>query len=256
MAGRLDGKVALITGAASGIGRASALAFAREGARVVVSDVAREGGEETARLVEAAGGSAAFVAADVTQPAQVEELIAQAVGTYGRLDCALNNAGIEGALAPTAEYPLDAWNAVIAVNLTGVWLCLKYELAQLLIGGGGAIVNVASAAGVVAMANAGAYTASKHGVIGLTKAAAVEYGPRGIRVNAVCPGWTETPMLLDRGIGARHNPALYQRLARTTALKRLGRAEEIANTAVWLCSDEASFVTGHALLVDGGITAQ
>lgn len=256
MAGQLEGKVMLVTGAASGIGRAIAIASGKQGAKVVVSDIAREGGEETVRLIKEAGSEAVFVPADISQSKQVETLIAKAVETYGKLDAAANNAGIEGALATTVDYPEEVWNRVLSINLTGPWLCMKFEIAQMLKQGGGAIVNVASILGVVGFANAGAYTAAKHGLIGVTQTAALEYATQGIRVNAICPGFIETPMVMQRGVAAGANPQTYQQIAALHPMQRLGQPREVAEAAVWLCSEAASFVTGAALLVDGGYTAQ
>ena len=253
MAGRLTGKVALVTGASSGIGRASALAFAREGAKVVVSDVNIDGGQETVRLIKGNGGEAIFVKTDVSQAAEVEALVQQTVAAYGRLDCAHNNAGVEGALVTTAEYTEEEWDRVLSINLKGAWLCLKYEIALMLSQRGGSIVNTASGLGLVGLAMYPAYVASKHGVIGLTKTAALEYAKSGIRVNAVCPGVIQTPMI-DRVL-TRH-PQLAELLTATEPVGRLGKPEEIAEAAVWLCSDAASFVTGHAMAVDGGYLAQ
>ncbi|MBI3799218.1 MAG: SDR family oxidoreductase [Deltaproteobacteria bacterium] len=253
MAGRLDGKVALVTGSGSGIGRASALAFAREGAKVVVADVVVDGGQETVRLITAAGGEGLFVKTDVSKAAEVEALIKQTVATYGRLDCAYNNAGVEGAFVSTTEYTEADWDRVLAINLKGVWLCMKYEITQMLQQGGGAIVNTASGAGLVGVVGLSAYVASKHGVIGLTKTAALEYAKAGIRVNAVCPGVIQTPMIA-RLTGSR--PDLGEALVAAEPIGRTGKPEEIAEAAVWLCSDAASFVTGHAMSVDGGYVAQ
>ncbi len=252
MSSSFEGKVVLVTGAASGIGRATALAFARAGARTVVSDVAMQG-EETAAAIRSAGGEALFVKCDVASGREVEAMVAGTLKAWGRLDCAFNNAGIEGTLAPLDAYPEEMWNRVLAVNLTGVWQCMKQELRAML-PGGGAIVNCASILGRVGFANTCAYTAAKHGVLGLTKVAALEYSARRVRVNAVCPAFIETPML-DRA-GVIREPAQRRDIEALHPIHRLGRAEEVASAVLWLCSDEASFVTGHALDVDGGYLAQ
>jgi NAD(P)-dependent dehydrogenase (short-subunit alcohol dehydrogenase family) len=252
MAGCVEGKVALVTGGASGIGRATALTFAREGARLVIADMNEEGGQQTVHMITEQGGEAIFVKTDVSKAVEVQALVSQAVATYGRLDCAHNNAGISGGLrARTADYPEERWHQVIAVNLTGVWLCMKYELAQMLHQGGGAIVNTASGAGLVGSRGMSAYVASKHGVVGLTKTAALEYAQQGIRVNCVCPGMIQTPMTES----ALRDPALQAQI-RARPMGRVGTPEEIAEAVVWLCSDAASFVTGHAMSVDGGLVAQ
>ena len=249
----LRGKVALVTGAGSGIGRASARAFAASGAAVVVADVAVEGGEETALMIREAGGEAAYVRADVSRADEVAALVDAAVARYGRLDCAHNNAGIAGVAGPSSlsftDYPEEMFDRVIAVNLKGVWLCLKAEIRQMLGQGGGAIVNTASIAGLIGGFGA-AYTASKHGVIGLTKQAAVQHATAGIRVNAVCPGLIATPMTLPV-----YTPERWEQAIRQHPAQRPGTPEEVAQTVVWLCSDAASFVTGHALVVDGGYVA-
>jgi len=245
-------KIALITGAASGIGRATALAFAAGGASVVVSDVNETNGQETVELIRQTGGDGLFVAADVTQPAAVESLVAETVQAFGRLDMAVNNAGIGGPLARTADYPLAAWEQVLAVNLSGVFYCMQQELRQMLAQGGGVIVNVASIAGQRALANAPAYTASKHGVIGLTRTAAQEYARNNIRINAVCPVFTRTPLLQEM-IG--DNTRLADRLLHNIPARRFGEPDEIADAILWLCSDGAGYVTGQAINVDGGLTA-
>ena len=253
MAGLTEGKVALVTGAGSGIGRATALVFAREGAKVVVADIVAEGGQETVQQIEVAGGEAIFVKADVSQAADVETLITQTVETYGRLDCAFNNAGIEGGMKLTIDCTKEEFDRTIAVNLTGVWLCMKYEIQQMLSQGSGAIVNTASAAGLVGFPSLPDYVASKHGVVGLTKTAALEYAKSGIRVNAVCPGVIQTPMV-ERG--AQLSPGFDELALSMEPVGRFGQPSEIGEAVVWLCSDAASFVTGHPMVVDGGLVAQ
>lgn len=253
MAGLVQGKVAIVTGGSSGIGRATSLIFAREGAKVVVADVLVEGGEETVSLIKAAGGEAVFIKTDMAKPADVEAMVQKAVSTYGRLDCAHNNAGIEGATGRTADYKEADWDRVIQINLTGVWLCMKYEIQQMLKQGGGAIVNTASDAGLLGVPQMPAYVASKHGVVGLTKTAALEYAKSGIRVNAVCPGVIKTPMV-DRITGQR--PGRAERMTAAEPVGRMGKPEEIGEAVVWLCSEAASFVTGLPMPVDGGVAAQ
>jgi NAD(P)-dependent dehydrogenase (short-subunit alcohol dehydrogenase family) len=253
MTKQFGGKVALVTGGSSGIGRAAASAFAGEGANVVVADVLVEGGEETVRMIKEAGGEAIFVKTDVSKATEVEALIKKAVETYGRLDCAINNAGVEGTMAPTADCTEENWDCTININLKGVWLCMKYEIPQMLKQGGGAIVNMASVAGLVGLQGLPAYCASKGGVVQLTRTAALEYARAGIRVNAVCPGVIRTP-LVDRLIAAQ--PEMEEALTAMEPVGRTGKPEEVAEAVVWLCSDAASFVTGHAMVVDGGFAAQ
>ena len=256
MAGRLQDKVALVTGAASGIGRATALTFAREGAKLIVVDMNEDGGQHTVHMITENGGEARFVQVDVTSASQIEAMISKTVETYGRLDCSFNNAGTEGTtMVSTIDYKEEDWNRVLSINLTGVWLCMKYEISQILKqGGGGAIVNTASVAGLVGSRGAGsAYAASKHGVVGLTKTAALEYAMQGIRVNCVCPGVIRTPMM-ERML--TRNPELEPQYIAAEPIGRLGLPEEIAESVVCLCSDAASFVTGHTMTVDGGYVAQ
>ena len=253
MAGLLSGKVALVTGGSTGIGRASALTFAREGAQVVVADVVADKAEETVRLIKEAGGEARCIKTDVTRAAEVEAMVRFTLDAYGRLDCAHNNAGIEGTVSNTAEYAEADWDRVIGVNLTGGWLCMKYEIPPMLEQGGGAIVNTASGAGLIGAPGMPAYVASKHGVVGLSKTAALEYAKAGIRVNAMCPGVIETPMVERLTSG---NPGMMEGFVSIHPVGRAGQPQEIAEAVVWLCSDAASFVTGHAMSVDGGITAQ
>jgi NAD(P)-dependent dehydrogenase (short-subunit alcohol dehydrogenase family) len=252
MSEQFSQKVALITGAASGIGRSTALAFGQEGAQVIVSDVSVEGGEETVQMIKDAGGEAHFVWADVSNEGDVAALVQTAVETYGRLDIGINNAGIGSNWKRLADYELEDWNRVIAVNLSGVFHCMLHELKQMLQQGNGAIVNVASIAGLRGLANSSAYTASKHGVVGLTKSAALEYATQNIRINAVCPVFTRTPLfeaLFDV------NPTYEERIKKNIPMRRYGKPEEIAQAILWLCSDTADFVTGHALPLDGGMMA-
>jgi NAD(P)-dependent dehydrogenase (short-subunit alcohol dehydrogenase family) len=248
----LEGKVALVTGGTSGIGRDTAVLFAKAGAKVVVAGRRGLEGEETVELIRAAGGDGLFVKTDVSKATEVEALVQKTVERFGRLDVAFNNAGIEGVFAPIIRQSEEDWDRTIAINLKGVWLSLKYEIRQMLKqGGGGAIVNMASIIGLVGSAGVAAYSASKHGVIGLTKTAALENAKSGIRINAVCPGFTETPMA-DRTLRA---PAVRQYVLSCHPIGRLGRPAEIAEAVVWMCSDRASFMTGQSLVLDGGFLA-
>jgi NAD(P)-dependent dehydrogenase (short-subunit alcohol dehydrogenase family) len=253
LASSFDGKVALVTGAGSGIGRASALAFAREGACVVVVDKDDIKGEETVLLVEKDGGEAVFVHADVSIAADVEAMVGRALDCFGRIDCAHNNAGVVGHAAATHQCTEENWDRTVAINLKGVWLCMRHEIPQMLIQGGGAIVNTSSGAGLVGFPGLPAYVASKHGIVGLTRAAALEYAHAGIRVNAICPGTTLTPML-EGFMGG--DPEMEAAMRAAQPIGRMASPDEIAEAAVWLCSDAASFVTGHPLVVDGGALAQ
>ncbi len=254
MAGILDGKVALITGAGSGIGRATSKIFAREGAKLILADIQDAAVNETVLAVKQIGADAIGVKADVSKWSDVEGLVAKAVATYGRLDCAFNNAGIEGEPALTHKCSEENWNRVIAINLTAVWYCMKAEITQMLKqGNGGAIVNTSSVAGIAGSVGGPAYVASKHGVAGLARAAALEYGKHNIRINAVCPGPIRTPML---GRIMDFTKSGEQGFARSEPLRRLGEPEEIGEAVAWLCSDRASFVTGLPMPVDGGFFAQ
>jgi len=250
---RFENKVAIVTGASSGIGRASAMAFAREGAKVAVCDVEVKGGEETVRMIKESGGDAIFAKADVSKASEVEAMVNKAVETYGRLDYAHNNAGIEADMTATAECSEEHWDRIIGINLKGVWLCMKYEIPQMLKQGKGAIVNTASILGLVGLDHRPGYVASKHGLVGLTKAAALDYARDGIRINAICPGLIRTP-LVER-IWKEH-PEAEARVREMEPIGRAGTMEEIADAVVWLCSDAASFVTGHAMVADGGWVAQ
>jgi NAD(P)-dependent dehydrogenase (short-subunit alcohol dehydrogenase family) len=252
MAVDMQGKVALVTGGGSGIGRAASIRFARAGAKVVVADVVAEGGNRTVELINDLGGEASFVHTDVTVSTQVRRMVQAAVDTYGGLDYAFNNAGIEGPAKGILDSTEEEWERVIAVDLTGVWLCMKHEIPAMLKRGGGAIVNTCSVMGLIAVPGIAPYIAAKHGVAGLTREAALEFAQSKIRVNAVCPGSIRTPMV-ERVMAAGTTEKF---LAAAQAIKRLGKPEEIAAAAVWLCSDAAAFVTGVTMPVDGGWTAQ
>ncbi|WP_026145593.1 SDR family oxidoreductase [Pseudomonas asplenii] len=247
-----SGQVALVTGGAAGIGRATAQAFAAEGLKVVVSDLDAAGGEGTVESIRAAGGEATFLRCDVTREAEVRKLMEQAVATYGRVDYAFNNAGIEIEKGKLADGTLDEFDAIMGVNVKGVWLCMKYQLPLMQAQGGGAIVNTASVAGLGAAPKMSIYAASKHAVIGLTKSAAIEYAKRGIRVNAVCPAVIDTDMF-RRAYEA--DPKKAEFAAAMHPVGRIGKVEEIASAVLYLCSDGAAFTTGHSLAVDGGATA-
>jgi len=253
MSGQFSGRVALITGGSSGIGRATGLAFAREGAKVVLADIDTGGGQETLRLIKQAGGEAIFVKADVSRAEDVKNMVETAIQTYDRLDFAHNNAGIDGEFASIVANTEENFDHVIGVNLKSVWLGMKYEIPEMRKRGGGVIVNSSSVAGLVAFRTMGPYVASKHGVIGLTKTAALEYSNYGIRVNAICPGAIRTPMI-DAFIN--NDPQTEANMSALQPIGRMGRPEEVANLVLWLCSEAASFVTGAAIAIDGGIVAQ
>lgn len=248
---RLKNKVAIITGGGSGIGRATCLLFAREGAKVVVADYVAESGNETVRQIKAAGGEAVFVQADVSKSADVQNMIGATVRNYGRVDVLFNNAGIEGPSSKLANLKEEDWDRVIAIDLTSVFLGIKYAIQEMLKQGGGVILSTASVAGMVGFPGSGAYAAAKAGVINLTRLAALEYAEKNIRVNCICPGVIETPMV-DRVVGERPR----ERIVRTEPMGRLGRPEEIANAALFLASDESSFATGAPFIIDGGYVAR
>ncbi len=251
MIGNLDGKVAFVTGAASGIGRATALAFAREGANVVVADIDQRGSQDTAGAIEDLDGQAFAVVCDVTRSEDVQIALTRTVERFGRLDYAFNNAGAEQRPKLTADVTEEEWDRIITINLRSVFLCLKYEIPLMLQQGGGAIVNTSSGAGIRVFGRGAAYAAAKHGVVGLTKDAALDYASSNIRINAICPGIIDTEMM-DRFTGG--TPEERDRVIAQEPIGRMGRPDEIAATVVWLCSDAASFVTGHAMVVDGGQT--
>jgi NAD(P)-dependent dehydrogenase (short-subunit alcohol dehydrogenase family) len=253
VSGLVDGKVVLVTGGASGIGRASARVFAREGARVVVSDLDEAQGQATVAELRERGAEASFFPADVSVEPAVEALVAHVLDSFGRLDCAHNNAGILGGGGPLHEIDLESWQRTLTTNLTGVFLCMKHEIRAMLACGEGAIVNTSSGAGIVGTPGLAPYCASKHGILGLTKTAAMENARNGIRVNAVCPGSTDTPML--RAAMGR-DPTLEKLILSSQPSGRLAEAREVAESVVWLCSDRASFVSGESMLVDGAAVAR
>ncbi|HEX6891100.1 MAG TPA: SDR family oxidoreductase, partial [Chryseolinea sp.] len=245
-----ENKVAIVTGGSFGIGKATAIAFAKRGAKVVIADWVED--QATLKEINDAGGAAIFVKCDVSKNTEVTALVNKAIETFGRIDFAVNNAGIEGATAPTHECTEENWDKTISINLKGVWFCMKQELQHMLKQGKGAIVNIASIAGLVGFPGLPAYVVSKHGIVGLTKTAALEYAKLGIRINAVCPGVIKTPMV-DRTTGK--DKTVEKQFEAMEPVGRMGQPEEVAESIVWLCSDSASFVTGHALAVDGGWTA-
>jgi NAD(P)-dependent dehydrogenase (short-subunit alcohol dehydrogenase family) len=249
---RFMGKVAFVTGAASGIGRAATIAFAREGASVVLADVSEQGTAETARMIGEEGGRALAVRCDVTRAADVQAAMKKTTDAFGRLDFAFNNAGVEPKkLVPTADVDEEEWDRIMGIDLRGVFLCMKYQIPLMLGHGGGVIVNTSSGAGVIGIKNNAVYTAAKHGVIGLTRAAALEYAAKNVRINAACPGYIDTPMI-ERFAG--RSAEARAKVIAEEPIGRMGTPEEIAATVVWMCSDAAGFMVGHALVVDGGQT--
>lgn len=249
---RLKGKVIIVTGGSSGLGRAAARAFSQEGADVVVADVDEAGAAETAEVITSAGGRAIVIKTDVSKADQVEALVKETVRRFGKLNCAFNNAGIEGGAFLTGQYPEEEWDRVISINQKGVMLCMKHEIEQMLVDGSGAILNTSSGAGIRGLAYQSAYSTSKHAIIGLTRTAAVEYAKKGIRINAICPGFIDTGLTK---IVLTKKPHLEEKYKKLVPMGRFGREEEIAEAAVWLLSDASSFITGHALIIDGGASA-
>jgi NAD(P)-dependent dehydrogenase (short-subunit alcohol dehydrogenase family) len=249
----MSGKVVLITGAGSGIGRASALEFARQGAHVVVADIDLTAAEETRRLIGELGQEAMAVRVDVSDSVQVEKLVGCTLETFGRLDCAHNNAGMDGPLRPLADIAEEDFDRVLAVNLKGIWLCMRHELPQMVRQGGGAIVNTSSVAGIRGCPGAADYSAAKHGIIGLSRTAALEYAGAGIRINTLCPGLTETPLVQRL---SRQKPEVFQDLRTRIPLGRAADPAEVGRVAVWLCSDGASYISGQEIVVDGALSAQ
>jgi NAD(P)-dependent dehydrogenase (short-subunit alcohol dehydrogenase family) len=250
---KLEGKVALVTGGAAGIGRATSLAFAREDAKVVIADINITGGEETVKMIRDAGGQAIFIKTDVTKAEEVKAMADKAVEAFGQLNCAFNNAGINGEAVSISRCTEESWDSIMDTNLKGVFLCMKYEIPKILKSGGGSIVNTASVMGLVGDGSHPAYAASKHGVVGLTRTAAIVYAQAGIRINAVCPGAIHTSMtaqLIDR------HPDIKQLLESNSPMNRIAEADEVARAVLFLCSDDASFITGHPLAVDGGWVAR
>jgi NAD(P)-dependent dehydrogenase (short-subunit alcohol dehydrogenase family) len=249
---RMVNKAVIVTGGSSGLGRASAIAFSREGAQVAVADVNEAGAAETVNIITESGGRAFFKRTDVSKAGDVEALVKETVSRFGGLDCAFNNAGIEGAAFLTGQYPEDEWDRVISINQKGVMLCMKYEINEMLVRGGGTIVNTSSGAGIRGLAYQSAYSTSKHAIIGLSRTTAVEYARKGIRVNVICPGFIDTG--LTRVVLAK-KPELEGKYKKLVPMGRFGREEEVAEAAVWLLSDASSFITGHALVIDGGASA-
>jgi NAD(P)-dependent dehydrogenase (short-subunit alcohol dehydrogenase family) len=249
---RLKGKVIIVTGGGSGLGRAAARAFSQEGADVVVADINEVAAVETAKAITSAGGRAIVIETDVSKADQVEDLVRETVRRFGKLNCAFNNAGIEGGAFLTGEYPEEEWDRVISINQKGVMLCMKHEIEQMLVDGGGTILNTSSGAGIRGLAYQSAYSTSKHAIIGLTRTAAVEYAKKGVRINAICPGFIDTGLTK---IVLTKKPHLEEKYKKLVPMGRFGREEEVAETAVWLLSDASSFITGQAIVIDGGASA-